>query len=725
MPRPKKRTKLLSDDEGGAEEDGQNGFSINEEYARRFEHNKKREEKQKLEEKFKAGLDDSEDDSTSEDEDDDAELATADLDEEIMTTLQAIKNKDPRVYDNNVKFYKEFDPDAVGVPAKTKKEKPMRLHDYHRENLLAGRTGEEDEAEPVRTYQQEQDDLKEDLLGSLHAAIQKDDDDDEGEDGSDGDDFLVAKSKPKHASMPAAAKAKSGPRITDAEIAGADKDPETYLSNFMAARAWLPGEGSRFQAFDSDDSEEEARAEEYEAAYNMRFEDPATANEKLRSFARDVGKYGVRRDDKSGRKVAREREREKKEAVKREREEDHARLRKLKIEEAEEKISKIKEAAGLSGKDLDLEQWRDIIEGDFDDDEWDQEMKRRFGDGYYEADEAADSDVAMEDGERKRSKKSTKVKKPSWDDELDIKDLIPDFEDEQAPPNISPSDDETDGGVALTTTTADDDGEHDDEDEGATASKPSSKKLQKARAQAKLDAKRDARQTRRKIEDFVDASLPLETALASTSGGGGGGGGGGGHGPAAGFRYRETSPTSFGLTARDILFADDSQLNQYAGLKKMATFRDEERKRRDKKKFSKKGRLREWRKEVFGDADGPKVEDVRAGSGGCNDGVSRRASPLLGSTLQVPCGRLRAAASKSTLRDPDGLGPCGGRVPNFASTPDSSIPSSIPVCPFLKTPMLPCLLLCSVFSSRSRSSTSHRQSLPHRLPPLIPAFSLL
>nr|POF15181.1 protein kri1 [Quercus suber] len=542
MPRPKKRTKLLSDDEGGDGEDTQNGFSINEEYARRFEHNKKREEKQKLEEKFKAGLDDSDDESTSEEEDDDAELATADLDEEIMTTLQAIKSKDPRVYDNNVKFYKEFDPDAVVVDNKVKKEKPLRLHDYHRENLLAGRTGGEEEAEPMRTYQQEQDDLKEDLLGSLHAAIQKDDNGSDEKDGSDDDDFLVAKSKPKHVSMPVAKKSKSGPRITDAEIAVADKDPETYLSNFMAARAWLPGEGSRFQAFDSDDSEEEARAEEYEAAYNMRFEDPATANEKLRSFARD-------------------------------------------IEEAEEKINKIKEAAGLSGKDLDLEQWRDIIEGDFDDNEWDQEMKRRFGENYYEADEAADSDVAKGDAEAK--KKSKKPKKPSWDDDLDIKDLVPDFEDEASKPNISFSSDEgeeeADGGVRLSM--ADDNDDEDDEE--TTAFKLSSKKLQKARAQAKADAKRDARQTRRKIEDFVDANLPLDTALATSSG------------PVAGFRYRATSPTSFGLTARDILFADDSQLNQYAGLKKMATFRDEERKRRDKKKFSKKGRLREWRKEAL------------------------------------------------------------------------------------------------------------------------------
>ena len=91
---------------------------------------------------------------------------------------------------------------------------------------------------------------------------------------------------------------------------------------------------------------------------------------------------------------------------------------------------------------------------------------------------------------------------------------------------------------------------------------------------------------------MVDSSLPLTNASTSQA-------------STAGFRYRETSPTSLGLSARDILFADDSQLNAYAGLKKLHGWRDEEKKRRDKKKFSKKGRLREWRREAFGAPEEP------------------------------------------------------------------------------------------------------------------------
>ncbi|OTA32121.1 hypothetical protein BTJ68_07539 [Hortaea werneckii EXF-2000] len=629
--RPAKRAKLLSDDEASSSEDesggkagvalpsqpdeAQNGFKINAEYAKRFEHNKKREERHRLEEKFgsgkgkgqngtgKGGASDEEDEEDSEDEeseDDDAELATEQLDAEIMDTLQAIRRKDPRVYDNSVKFYREFDPEKEGAQ-KEKKEKPMYLQDYHRANLLAGAAEDEAGAEPEqppRTFAQEQEDMRKELVGGMHAAAkdeQKDDGHAAGDDDDDNeDDFLVAKSKPQHDSLPAttttASTSSAAPqqsnqnkrkRLTDTDIATAEKDPETYLSNFMAARAWLPSDGARWQAFDSDDSDDDRRADEFEEAYNMRFEDPSKSNEKLASFARDVGKYGVRREEKSGRAKARERERERKEAEKREREEEKARLRKLKIEEAEEKVNRIRDAAGLRGKDVDLGQWKDIIEGDFDDAQWDQEMQRRFGDQYYAQDEEGGdgSDVEMEDAEEGGGKK--KAKKPKWDDDIDIHDLVPDFKDKDENPNISLSDDEAEGGAPLPA----DEQEAGSDDATTTPT----------------DAKRAARKQRVQIEEMIDASLPLQHPTLSSSSSTKKNGP-----PTTGFRYRETSPTSFGLSARDILFADDKQLNDFAGLKKFHSFREEEKKARDRKKFSKKARLRQWRRETFGDVEEPR-----------------------------------------------------------------------------------------------------------------------
>ncbi|KAL5603909.1 hypothetical protein FOVSG1_006659 [Fusarium oxysporum f. sp. vasinfectum] len=84
--------------------------------------------------------------------------------------------------------------------------------------------------------------------------------------------------------------------------------------------------------------------------------------------------------------------------------------------------------------------------------------------------------------------------------------------------------------------------------------------------------KRPARSLRSKLEALVDSKLELsDHALLKQPS----------HAP---FRYRETSPQSFGMTARDILLApSDAALNDYAGLKKLATVRDQEKKRKRSK----------------------------------------------------------------------------------------------------------------------------------------------
>jgi protein KRI1 len=610
--RPAKRVKLLSDTESSSDEEEpipclNGGLKINEEYAQRFEHNKKREEKDRLEEKYgKASSqraldsndvdDEDEDSSSDETEDDDAELATKDLDAEIEETLAAIKRKDPRVYDKEVRFYQEFDPDTQEVDG-TKKDKPMSLHDYHRRNLLEGFTGDEQDevqAGAPRTYGQEQEDLKRDVVGDMHANATNG----EMSDGEE-DDFLVAKRQPIRNELLAQLPPKE---ITDADVAAANKDPETYLSNFMAARAWLPTTTSQFAALESDDSEDERRADAFEEAYNLRFEEPEHANEKLKTFARDAAKYSVRRDDDKGRarKRARDREKERKDQEKRERQEERKRLRDLRVEEMAAKVNKIREAAGLRGKHVNIDEWRDVLEGDFDDSRWEEEMRNRFGESYYAAEEDEDGFGEQEEEIEGRPSKKRKPKKPTWNDDIDIKDLVPEFEDADKPAFTLSSDDEAndeeDGGVPV----APDDPEERDTPwplEAEAEDIPTTKRRSKKDfAKEKADARRAERIERRKIEEMVDSNLPLEhpSLAASTK-----------SQTVAGFRYRETSPTSFGLTARDILFADDSQLNQYAGLKKMAAFRDAEKKRRDKKRYSKKGRLREWRKETFGSKDEP------------------------------------------------------------------------------------------------------------------------
>ncbi|KAL3461514.1 Krr1-domain-containing protein [Aspergillus heterothallicus] len=580
MEPPAKRSRILLEDDSSSDSGDESGgvplgdssdgvtFKINEEYARRFEHNKRREEMQQLESKLgktsslgnrRTGDDESdgsEESSSDEDEDDDAELATEALDAEIQATIQAIRNKDPKVYDKNVTFYHSLD-ESAGPQKREEKEKPMTLKDYHRENLLSGTNlaDDDDASGAPKTYAQEQEDLKIAIVKEMHAAV-----DGEGsasdEDGDEDEGFLVRKSAPEPFSS----------RQVDVEldVENADKDPETFLSNFMSSRAWTQGGKSHLQPFESDDEEDDARAEAWEEAYNFRFEDPSKINATLITHSRDTtNKQSVRRDDVSGRKKIRDAARLKKEEEKKQRESEKNRLRKLKMAELQEKVDKIKEVAGLNASKLTDDDWAGFLDAAWDDKDWEEEMQKRFGDNYYAENDAAGS------GDEAETKKK-RPKKPTWDDDIDINDLVPDFEDDGRP------------AVGLSDVEMED-----DEDEGLT---------KKSKAQERRDQKREARKDKLRIEEAVDRNIDLDLALLP----------GATKKNTTGFRYRETSPQSFGLSALDILMAEDTHLNQFAGLKKLASFREEEKKRRDQKRLGKKARLRQWRKDTFGDEEGPR-----------------------------------------------------------------------------------------------------------------------
>jgi protein KRI1 len=464
---------------------------------------------------------DSEDDVT---EDEVAEFVTEQVDAEIAATLAAIKNRDPRIYDKSSKFYSDID--AESTP-KSEKEKPLYLREYHRQNLLNGQTGAEEQEDETLPYSEEQQVLRDSFLKAVDDA------------GEDGDDFLVQKPRIKNS----AAMDKPAPP----DPSTAEQDPELYLSNFMSSRAWAPVGPAALEPFESDDSEEEEHAEEFESAWNLRFENPEMSNTVLLSHSRDlVAKSSVRKGEtKSTRQRARDREREKKEEEKSEREKDRSRLKKLKMDEISEKLSRIRENAGFFGADdadnIDVAKWRDLLEGDWNDESFDQEMTKRFGENYY----------GQKETERKEPKK------PKWKDDIDVKDIV---SDESG----------ADSGLEEQV-------------------QESTNKLSK-KAKTKLDSskrKRDARVISALAENALDVPEPTSGQY---------------------FRYRDTSPTSFGMTTLDILTASDAQLNEFAGLKKLATWRDPERKQKDKKKLGKRARLRKWREETFGNEEGPQFD---------------------------------------------------------------------------------------------------------------------
>ena len=581
-----------SDSEGGGvalSRDPSTKFKVNEQYARKFEYNKRREELRRCEMTFTHIVNDyilrpslvedtlgdsrkrkrttandttgatTEDSSptSSEDEDDAGELATEELDSEIQSTLDAIRSKDPRVYDKNTTFYGNLDTKVAGDGESRKPSKPVFLRDYHREKLLNGDLNDEvDTSEQAPTYYQEQEALKTSIIGEINAAA-ADHSASDGEISENDFDFLPKKPNNTKTSVPMQVPLKEE---------NGDQDPETFLSNFMSSRAWVPTAESRFQPFESDDEEEERRAEEFEDAYNFRFEDPERANEKLVSYARDPdNKYSVRRSKETTRARRREAETAKKEAARREREEGKARLKRLRVDDLHDKVRKIRRAAGLKDESIDDQDFAKLVNGDWDDSQWHAEMQKRFDDRYY-----ADADFETGGEEKDQMNKKRKPRRPKWEDDIEIDDIVPDFQ-EQA--DLSSSNE-----TGL--------------DEGLS---PTSQKIKSSGKQRDKRKKqqRDARRDRRKIEQLVDHQLDLEPSLANPFSKRGGR-----------FQYRDTSPVNFGLTPRDILMAEDRQLNSYAGIKKLASFRDVDKKRKDRKRLGKKAHLQDWRKEVFGDKNG-------------------------------------------------------------------------------------------------------------------------
>lgn len=503
-------------------------------------------------------------------------MVSEELDAQIQATLQAIRRKDPRVYDEKTKFYSDLDNEQENKTTIYKSQnKPMYLRDYHRENLLNGDLGARIEDEQPLTYAQQQDDLRQTVIKEMHSVANGLTPSSARGDHADEDEDFLVKKEPKTGTKKSAV---NGDNLKF-DPQAAEKDPENFLSNFMSTRAWVGIDGIKMQPFESDDEEEERRADNFEEAYNLRFEDPKGFNEKLLSHARDAAaKYSVRKDQSNSRKKSRDLEIAKKEVEKREREAEKARLRKLRIADVEEKIEKIKNAAGFNSTALEKQDWAKFIDEFWDDDRWEQEMKKRFGDEYYEGKESEGSDP-----DRATSRKR-KFRKPKWDEDIEIRDIVPDFEPEKAATAFNLAAEGSDDESSI----------FQQSDASSDQSRRNPRQDKKAMKKVKAEQRKEARQQRRMVEEIVDQKLSEDQTISSF------------HAKNAGnFRYRETSPLTFGLSPNDILLATDSQLNQFAGLKKMAAFRDKEKKKKDKKRLGKKARLRQWRKETFGNENGP------------------------------------------------------------------------------------------------------------------------
>lgn len=490
----------------------ENKLEINQEYAKRFEHNKKREAEHRKQEKEEVD-DEEEESSSSEEEDDYGDLLTEDIDTGINEVLKTIRENPNELLNKDKNYFGEI-PQEGELYHKTK-QNSMNLRDYHRKNLL-GQLEEKD------TYAGQQEANKQELLNEID---EMDVDDEENED--DGD-FMVKKDKP--------AEEDNNEDDDKFQLPDYKENANEFLNQFISKKAWLPTKKESMELEDKDDDDEfDNIADTYEQAYNFRFEDPEATE--IVSYARNQNT--IRRAEESSRKRQREKKKEVKKLEEKEQQQKVNKVKKQKTSEVMNKLEKLKKEVG----DEIGEMFNDEdFEGEFDDTEWDQRMKKLFNDDFYSKKEKLDGEP-----------------------------------DEQASEHQ-----ETETRAAQE--------DNNDDDEEQQMSKTKKRKLEKQKE------RQEKQHIKQKAEEFVDKNIDLVIDESIK--------------PNASFRYREVSPDTFGLTAKDILCADDKQLNSFVGLKKLAEYRDPESKKKDRRKYAKSKRVRGWRKEAFNNEQGPTEDQV-------------------------------------------------------------------------------------------------------------------
>ncbi|KAJ3312781.1 hypothetical protein HDV04_002746 [Boothiomyces sp. JEL0838] len=353
-------------------------ITINKSYAKKYEYNKKRQELEQCNELLieYEGVD-SEESSSSEDEveDDVGELVTPEVDAQILKTISMIKAKDSKVYD-------------------PQESKPIRLKDYQMNKLL-------NPVEEKMTFTEEQDAIKDELKfeenedGELFTVRQKDEDELKAEDEAYSQ-FLL---KQLHKDDPD----KEGWKKLSSD-ANIDQD-QKFLMDFILNRGWVEKGANKVPTYeeiteqhlhDSTDEDDEEKMDD--------------GADKVVTHARDIPGSIRRKDNK--RVLQRQSIQERKELEKQKKKEDLKRLKNLKREELANKLQQIKEMAGgdLIGLDeVDLEK-------EFDPNDYDNKMNQVFTEDYY-----SKADL----------KKTGKPKKPVFEDDIDISDLVPPEEKEE------------------------------------------------------------------------------------------------------------------------------------------------------------------------------------------------------------------------------------------------------------------------------------------------------
>ncbi|CAH8353189.1 unnamed protein product [Eruca vesicaria subsp. sativa] len=474
-----------------------------------------------------------EDESESDEASDPEEEIGVDEVAKWMSSLTKLKEHDPEFL---ARGESDDDDDVVEKKDRKKKKKKVYLKDVQARQLLkeGPDAGEEDEgrsSKSVRTYGEQQEELRRAVSDALEADESDDDDEDllkvkEGDDDSEEDEELKEMADEYFGK--------------ESELGEGDR----FLRDYMLKQMWKDKDGnSKTQVIDeeeiqqvSDDERMVILQEEFETKYRHEEKDVGGIVMSQSRFVED----SVRKKDNPRKKQRQNRE-DRQKIAEIERQEELKRLKNVKKKEIKDKMKKILSIAGFKdGEEFPLESRN--LDDEFDPDEYDKMMKAAFDDNYYAAE---DSELHSDDDDDE---------KPDFDKEDELLGLPKNWDVIQSGDGFTATREKVlkqkEDGIS------DDDKQEEEDEEGEEVEEEEER-------EGKRKRKRKASLVKRANEALMEEyyKLDYEDIIGDLK---------------TRFKFAKVQPNSYGLEKEEILFLDDTELNQYVPLKKMAPYMEKD-----------------------------------------------------------------------------------------------------------------------------------------------------
>ncbi|RMZ93546.1 KRI1 -like protein, partial [Brachionus plicatilis] len=619
--------------------DSKNLLNINTKYAERYDNWRNKEELQKLKDKYgDVNLLDDDESSSDETEDEDARELTDDVEKEFLKALSLVKSRDPKIYDKEqCKFFDQYnsakeseDEEEDPNKKRTKKEDKKTLKDLEREMILKKLEITDEHLENTNIYEDDEnhnDNLKiksnksyfeeqDEIKKSLKNVVDK-----LAEESDDEEVFLKVKTKTEDEKEKEEAdfiewlKGKKE-KIKDNELEKNMKylhdhwnNPdlsyeEKYLRDFILNKRYIfkdsdeeddekdtvktTEKDAKFdQPLDYVDLSEEEKIvenqEDFERKFNFRFEEPDP--EFVKSYPRTIADSMRRKDNK--RKEKRKEYKERKETEKQKKKEEIKRLKNLKRKEIMDKLEKLKKITGNYDLKLDV----DDLEKDFDPDEYEKKMQATFDDEYYQQPDS----TLNEDPDNEEDKpvftddEDEDLKYINWDEwgGKEESEEIP-FEENNKKKKKKKKDDDDeplDPDFIM------------DADYDPSMEQPTKAKKKGKFAEAVSNKKPIFDPNEKSFEEYFEEYYKLDCEDVI-----------GGDLPCR-FKYREVVPNDFGLTIEEILSSKDTELNQWASLRKAIQYRPIQDEIQDSKTFKNKKNQIDLKKKILASYYNPPDEE--------------------------------------------------------------------------------------------------------------------